>query len=77
LIQIEYTNGTVGSAPVKLPEDIQNDVEKFDLIMESAWKLMLFTHYQCADHFSLFSSDLSVFHQKWQALIGPDLQERW
>lgn len=77
LYQFIAPNGTTITRLIELPKPIKINVEKFDLILELAWKLMIFIHYYCAESFNEFPSDLSILQHRWQALFAPDLIRRW
>ncbi|CAG7829856.1 unnamed protein product [Allacma fusca] len=76
-VQFEHSNGTTEYVLAQLPEKLKVNLRKFDVLLESAWKLMLFAHYYCADYFKRFPGDLSILQQRWQDLMAPDLLTRW
>lgn len=77
IAEYEHDNGTVEEVVVQLPDKVKFNTEYFDLLLESAWKLMIFVHYYCADYFKEFPHDLSTLQQRWQELMAPDILTRW
>jgi len=69
-------NSTSEPRILRIPKSVKMNLEKFDLVLESVWKIMLFAHYYCSEFFS-HPADLSLLHSRWQSLLAPDLMQRW
>jgi hypothetical protein len=61
----------------EMPEYQKFDSERFDLVMETAWKLIQFIHYFCAAEFEQNPADASYLVTGLERFFNADLTRRW
>ncbi|CAG7838392.1 unnamed protein product [Allacma fusca] len=61
----------------EMPEYQTFDSERFDLVMEIAWKLIQFIHYFCAAEFEQNPADASYLVTGLERFFNADLTRRW
>ncbi|CAL8074666.1 unnamed protein product [Orchesella dallaii] len=62
----------------RLPCHLWSNITDLDLVVETAWKTVMFTHYYCARHFKKENNlRFGLYQQKMEKFFNRWIQHRW
>ena len=60
-----------------VPCELRFNTTKYDIPVEAAWKVVMFTHYFCARHFKDIGYDHSRYARKMEEFFNREIIHRW